>query len=406
MSLWRFARYVTRTAIVFAITLVLVSGLSSLARPQAAQAQSCTGGGYSLGCQGYSGCSSSFGGSSSYGQGYGQGCSSYGSNGCGGLFNSTPCTGAGFNGAACGQSLFQSGASCGGANSCVGRTLQLGQSCSNGVITCSPPSSGPPVPCGSGPTSYCPQNAPPTACAGNNCLPNVSSSLCPTGYQQPTAHPALAVAGNTPVTCPGGGWATSLAGCSAGLPQSTTCSADSGQASVGSTCASPVALSGGGAGANLTSATTGFTVTYASGWNIVAAPAGTAFSGANGSLYTIQAGDTNYETVTAGSPLKAGAGYWLNIPGGAQATLPTASPLPVVVQLPPGQWVMVGNPGTTTATVSGADSVLIYDPGSGNYNQTTQLQPGQGAWTVSYSGGQASISNAPLGQTELVSDGS
>ena len=128
----------------------------------------------------------------------------------------------------------------------------------------------------------------------------------------------------------------------------------------------------------------------------MAGPAGTTLSSASGTLFTLQPGDTGYETLSTSAPLKAGVGYWLYIPDGSQATLATSTSPPVVVQLPPAQWIMIGNPGTTTATVSGADMVLTYDPVRG-YNQSTQLQPGQGALAISYRGGQATVgdSNSP-----------
>jgi hypothetical protein len=54
---------------------------------------------------------------------------------------------------------------------------------------------------------------------------------------------------------------------------------------------------------------------------------------------------------------------------------------------------MIGNPGSTTATVSGADSIMTYNASSSTYQQATSLQPGQGAWAISYGGGTATITN-------------
>ncbi len=123
-------------------------------------------------------------------------------------------------------------------------------------------------------------------------------------------------------------------------------------------------------------------------------------NGVDGSLFTFQAGDTSYESAPASdTPLKAGAGYWVDLSQAAQVVLSPAFGGPVTVTLPAGQFVMVGNPGITVATVSGADTVLAYDASSGNYTQTTQLQPGQGAWAYSAAGGQATIKNAPAGQS-------
>jgi hypothetical protein len=141
--------------------------------------------------------------------------------------------------------------------------------------------------------------------------------------------------------------------------------------------------------------TPGVTVTYASGWNIVAGPGGTMISGNVGPLYAMPPGSTSYQTVPAGTPLQAGAGYLAFFPSGTTATIPQGSASPVTVQLPPGQWVLIGNPGSTSATVSGADTVLVLSPGSTSYSPGSTLAPGQGAWAVSVAGGQATITNAP-----------
>jgi hypothetical protein len=55
---------------------------------------------------------------------------------------------------------------------------------------------------------------------------------------------------------------------------------------------------------------------------------------------------------------------------------------------------MIGNPGNTVATVSGADVVLVYNPANSQYTQTTQLLPGQGGWAGSVRGGPVTITNA------------
>jgi hypothetical protein len=52
---------------------------------------------------------------------------------------------------------------------------------------------------------------------------------------------------------------------------------------------------------------------------------------------------------------------------------------------------MIGNPGNTTATVTGADVVYIYD--GSQYRTVTSLTPGQGGWAISVAGGVATITN-------------
>jgi len=133
----------------------------------------------------------------------------------------------------------------------------------------------------------------------------------------------------------------------------------------------------------------GFSVTYAAGWNIVAGPNGSMITGNVGPLYSFRPGDTTYEVAAAGSPLTAGSGAWAYFNANTTTTIAMTNPGSMSVQLPAGQFVMIGNPGDTTATVSGADAVLVYNPSTQSYNQTTQLAPGQGAWAISMRGGEA-----------------
>ncbi|HEY8742510.1 MAG TPA: hypothetical protein VIU62_05400, partial [Chloroflexota bacterium] len=113
--------------------------------------------------------------------------------------------------------------------------------------------------------------------------------------------------------------------------------------------------------------------------------------GAANTLYTFQAGDSSYETISIGTQLKGGQGYWAYVSSTSSLSLPTVSAGRLTVQLPAGQWVMIGNAFDTTATVSGADSVMVYDSVATSYVQTTILQPGAGAWAFSSIGGQATI---------------
>jgi hypothetical protein len=128
------------------------------------------------------------------------------------------------------------------------------------------------------------------------------------------------------------------------------------------------------------------------GWVLVAAPGGTTFSGAQGSLYTLQAGDDAYESLSPNTGVAAGEGYWAYFAGPATVALSGQSTSNAAIQAPAGVWVMVGNPSATdTLAVHGADTVFVYDAAGGQYSQTTTLNPGQGAWALSYSGGTITI---------------
>jgi hypothetical protein len=142
--------------------------------------------------------------------------------------------------------------------------------------------------------------------------------------------------------------------------------------------------SGGGGGG------TGISVSYTFGWNIVAGPTGTVIPGAMGPLYTWQAGNTAYQVIQPGTALTALQGYWAYFASSTSGTIPVASGQTLTVSIPAGSWVMVGNPGNTSATVTGADILYTY---SGAYEATTTLLPGQGGWAYSANGATVTIKN-------------
>ena len=82
---------------------------------------------------------------------------------------------------------------------------------------------------------------------------------------------------------------------------------------------------------------------YPAGWNLVSGPEGSTLSGASGSLYSIQPGDSAYETIPAATPLHACWGYWAYFPNGGSLAAGTDSARCSLTGLA-GAWVMVGNP--------------------------------------------------------------
>jgi len=147
--------------------------------------------------------------------------------------------------------------------------------------------------------------------------------------------------------------------------------------------------------------------TFPAGWNLVGGPGGwnvrhgpgPGFITLPGPFYTYQAGDSDYETVSAGVPLPAGAGVWgynpapQTVDGWAGGMLPY-----ITMPLPAGHWIMVADPSPWPAEVTGADIVYIYDPIDGNYVETTALRPLQGAWVWSGTGGTVTVSSTCLVQ--------
>ena len=133
------------------------------------------------------------------------------------------------------------------------------------------------------------------------------------------------------------------------------------------------------------------TVFYSLGWNLVGGPADTVMSGNIGPLYTFQAGNSSYQTVPNGAGLLTGEGYWAYFQQPARMTLHGSSTASTSIRLPPGQWVLIGNPSTSLATLSGADAVYAYDPDSGAYAIRFRLGAGEGAWAFSARGGTVTL---------------
>jgi PKD domain len=135
----------------------------------------------------------------------------------------------------------------------------------------------------------------------------------------------------------------------------------------------------------------GVTVSMAQGWSIVGGPSNTVIQGSDGPLYTYQGADSSYETVPPGSALIPGQGYWAYFGAPSTEVLPMAPGQASSLSIPAGHWVMVGNPGSGTATVSGVDYMVVFSTSAGQYQPTTSLQPGQGAWAWSWNGTTARI---------------
>ena len=148
----------------------------------------------------------------------------------------------------------------------------------------------------------------------------------------------------------------------------------------------------------LTANTLTSTVTYSPGWNIVGGPSGTVLTGTSSSLFSYPPGANAYVTLPSGTPFQAGTGYWAYFNTTTTVNLAPSTTSNVNVTLPAGQWVLIGNPGTGTATVTGASvSLFAYSPNAGGYSQVTTIPAGQGVWAISYTGGTVTISTGLAG---------
>jgi hypothetical protein len=146
-------------------------------------------------------------------------------------------------------------------------------------------------------------------------------------------------------------------------------------------------------------------VSLVAGWNLISGALAHNINTNRGPLYTFQTGDQAYEPLATAPDAIDTAGYWVLFDEPASVfdfdlsryrgcgPPPGQVAGPVTVPLPAGQWVLIGNP-FPSATVSGADAVLVYDPTSG-YQTTATLSLGQGAWAYSATGGDATLTPIP-----------
>src|SRR5580700_1419191 len=105
---------------------------------------------------------------------------------------------------------------------------------------------------------------------------------------------------------------------------------------------------------------------YSAGWNLIAAPPGTNFSAAS-TLYTAQPNDPGYEQVQAGDGTLEGFGYWAYVSAADASgysrpvTLAQGDSAPYSINVPAGQWVLVGDPsGMLLASVHGSDVSYVF----------------------------------------------
>jgi hypothetical protein len=111
-------------------------------------------------------------------------------------------------------------------------------------------------------------------------------------------------------------------------------------------------------------------------------------------LSTYQPGDSSYESMPSNSPVKGGKGYWAYFASSSTQNLARTTAGAVSMNLPAGTPVLIGNPGSGMATVSGATTVSTYDPTTNQYVATTTLKPGQGAGAEVDDGGTVTITTS------------
>ena len=143
-------------------------------------------------------------------------------------------------------------------------------------------------------------------------------------------------------------------------------------------------------------------VTYAAGWNLVGGPPATMDTGALSSLFTLQAGDTSYESLPTNTPLGGGEGYWAYFASPTTVTLPAGVSGSLTSPLPSGQYVIAGNPFDGPATLQASKATtwaIMFNATTNSYSSWTRidgggsltLPAGQGAWVFSPSAGTLTL---------------
>lgn len=128
--------------------------------------------------------------------------------------------------------------------------------------------------------------------------------------------------------------------------------------------------------------TPGASVTYHTGYNLVAGPRGTIFTGASNPLFTFLPGDTDYRSIPVSQPSFDSYGYWAYFSRDTTVQL-NGSGAPFFSAIAsPGQWFMVGNESTTSSmrVLVGSQTVYIYDAASAQYKLSDNIPVGQAAW--------------------------
>jgi len=120
------------------------------------------------------------------------------------------------------------------------------------------------------------------------------------------------------------------------------------------------------------------TVSYSAGWNLVSGPAGAQLPGVRGDLLELSPDGSGYTAVAADAAVIAGEGYWAFFPADTQVSLAPDNPGMTELDVTPGTWTLIGNPGSRPVRLSGVSAAYGYDPASG-YMPLSVLPPGRGA---------------------------
>jgi len=147
----------------------------------------------------------------------------------------------------------------------------------------------------------------------------------------------------------------------------------------------------------------GGSVTYRAGYNLVAGPRETTFTGAASPLYTFLPGDTAYRSMPAAQPSYDSYGYWAYFAQDTTVQLNgTGAPFYSAIATP-GQWFLMGNESGTSSmrVVVGAQSVYLYDAQSAQYKLSDTIPVGQAAWVRASRDGYVAVAATALTRDQV-----
>jgi hypothetical protein len=147
----------------------------------------------------------------------------------------------------------------------------------------------------------------------------------------------------------------------------------------------------------------GASVTYRSGYNLVAGPRGTVFTGASSPLFTFLPGDADYRSMPASQPSFDSYGYWAYFTRDTTVQLNGSGAQFFSAIANPGQWFLVGDESGSAPmrVVVGAQTVYLYDAATGQYKTSDTIPVGQGAWVRAGRDGFIAVASTALSKDQV-----
>jgi len=137
-------------------------------------------------------------------------------------------------------------------------------------------------------------------------------------------------------------------------------------------------------------------VQYPSGWNLIASADNSPLLSDLQSVYLVGRMAVNHTShdlpIATGTMLPRLTMYWTFFSDLRTISLPDAPAEIFSYSINHDELTPIGNATDRPAQVSGVDAVLVYDPTTAMYQETTTLQPGQAGWVYSTQPGTVTVS--------------